>query len=78
MKNGFQILKSLHFTLIEEKESIEKIIKNISLCVVLHNFLIAENDECNSFFYEKDKCASDINSDNELNYIVNDSIDEEE
>ena len=51
------MLKSLCFILTEEKESIEKIIKYIIVCVILHNFLIAENNKHNTYFYEEDYYA---------------------
>ena len=54
LKNRFQFLKSLHFVLDEEKESRTKIIRCITVCIMLHNFLIAENDEGNNMFAEED------------------------
>ena len=62
----------------EDKESIEKIIKYILCAVILHNFLIAENDEGNVFFEEDDDCVSGIDTDNKLNCPVNDATDEQE
>ena len=46
--------------------------------VILHNFLIAENDKRNAFFEEDDDCMSNIDANNELNCPVNDAIDEQE
>ena len=45
---------------------------------MLHDFLITENDEGNSVFAEEDGCVSDIDVDNELNFLVNDEIEENE
>ena len=56
----------------------EKIIKQISVCVILHNFLIPENDESNTYFCEEDDCTSKIDAYNELNFPVNDATDENE
>ena len=61
----------------EEKESIEKIIKYI-IVVVIDNFVISKNDESNTYFYEEDNCMSNIDADNELNFLVNDATDENE
>ena len=55
-----------------------KIIRHITACVILHNFLIAENDDGNNLFAEEDGYTSDIDADNELNCPVNDATDEQE
>ena len=73
LKNRFQMIKSLRFALTEDEKSMVQIIKCIACCVILHNFLIAENDEGNTYFYEEDDCASDIDADNELNCPSNDA-----
>ena len=56
----------------------ERIIRCIACCVILHNFLMAENDEVNTYFYEDDDCVSEIDADNELNCPVNDATNEDE
>ena len=56
----------------------ERIIRYITCCVILHNFLIAENDEENTYFFEDDDCASEIDADNELNCPANDATNEDE
>ena len=52
LKTHFQFFKSARFMLNEGKESMERTIRYIAVCVILHNFLIAENHEVNSFFNE--------------------------
>ena len=71
LKNRFQLLKSLRFFLTEEMESMEKIIKRITACVISHNFLIASNDVGNSYFYNDNNCISEIDADDELNCPAN-------
>jgi len=78
LKNQFQFLKSIYFILNKNKESMEKIIKYITAAVILHNFLISENNESNYFFDEEDNCLSDIDANNGLNCPVNDESDEQE
>ena len=56
----------------------ERIIRYIICCVILHNFLIAENDEGNTYFFEENDCASEIGANNELNCSVNDTTNEDE
>ena len=76
MKNSFQFLKSLRFALDEEKESVTKIIRCITIFVMLHKCLIAENDDGNNLFAEEDGHASGMCADNELNCPINDATDE--
>ena len=78
LKNRFQMLKSVRFVLNEGQKSMEKTIKHITCCVILHNFLIAENDEGNNYFNEDDDCVSEIDADNELNCPANDATNEDE
>ena len=78
LKNRFQFLKSLRFVLDEEKESMTKIIRHVAVCIMLHNFLIAENDDGNNLFAEEDGHDSDVDAENESNCPVNDATDEQE
>ena len=78
LKNRFQFLKSLRFLLTEDTERMERILMHVTVCVVLHDFLIAENDEDNKHRSEEDDCESNTDADNELNYPVNDATNENE
>ena len=43
----------------------------VTICAVLNNFLLLENDEGTEVFYEDDGCTSDVDADDELNCPVN-------
>ena len=60
------MLKSLRFLLTEDTKIMIKIIKYMTSCIALHNFMIKDNDEINAYFIEEDDCASDVDSNNEL------------
>ena len=76
LKNHFQLLKSLHFVLDEEKESMAKMIRCTTAYITVHNFLITKNDEGNNVFAEEYGHANDADSDNELNCPVDDAAGE--
>ena len=59
--------------LLEEKKSIKIIIKYITTCIILHNFLIAKNYKGNKYFDTENDCISNIDTNNELNCPVNDA-----
>ena len=59
------MLKPLCFILIRKKESIEKIIKYIVVCIILNKFLITENNKDNAYFNK------DNDSTNDKIYVMN-------
>ena len=68
LKNRFQFLKGIRMVLDEHPNSIRKILKHITTCIILHNFLCVHCPSDNKEFMDYD-CDefSDIDADNELN-----------
>lgn len=56
----------------------KRIIRRIATCLILHHFLIANNDEGYKHYYQDHDDASNIDADNELNRPVNDASNENE
>ena len=42
------------------KGKYEKMLDCVTICAILHNFLLLENDECTEVFYEDDDYTPDL------------------
>ena len=64
LKGRWPFLRSIRIQLTEDKRSLTRVIKYVTVCVVLHNLLIGFGDEPIDLFEED---VSDVDADNELN-----------
>lgn len=71
----FSIFEITIFSANWKEKSVEYAIQYIVAAVILHYFLITENNEGNYLFQNEDKFNSNLYAVNELNFPINDVID---
>ena len=62
-KGRFPWLRSIQMKIKDDDKSLEKILRIIAVTVMLHNFLIEENDEFEDSWYDFDDAISDVDED---------------
>ena len=62
-KGRFPWLRSIRMKIKDDDKSLEKILRIIAVTVMLHNFLIEENDEFEDSWYDFDDAISNVDED---------------